>query len=830
MSTGHPPTPQAQWQQARQVAAAAQSVCAAAHTDGPADRIHAAAVRTGAEQAAWIGHHLAGPPPDRRLGALRRLDEVTAAAAQVLTGLDAAAAHLTDRIAIAESDHRELADLDAALAAARAQVTTAADVGRCVEEYVAGHAAALHRAGTAHLARLDRRYFSRAGAVQDRVGRIAGWLRRDRLRVFRDDDRAIAYAKAHAADVAAAAADSARHADEQLRQDVAVVAEVAHAEHVVLEQLTALAPRLRHTAPPPSAPRPPMLIQSVVDTTRIAPALATAAAATVRRADTPAADPAHGVVRRLGAAHAPGRDLPGAWRARALLVERDVLHRHLADAWEQVRARFIQESRASVDATWDHTLAPYLTARDRHLDAWAAVLRDERAALVRELEQLRARQAEALRCRAALAGAMAAPAAARVTSGGRVAPLLQAAAADAADLLRRHPGSRELLADLDRVATGRAELRVAVVAPMKAGKSTLINAIIAEDVLPSRDTAMTGLPTRVVLDGVSAPTLAFDNARLSALRDAQRGLRRRLTGPDGDALAHANPQLAPAITRLRDGVAVSAATGAAAVRALVADINDMLRLTMMLGVDPPAALRAPLQVRVRARRPGETTVVYVDTPGPDEVGASAVLADIVRHQIDAAHVVVVVVDYTRIGSEAAASIAAIVDETMDTLGRDALWAVINRADQRASRDLDPPATRRLVGNLLRIPPEDADRRIVELSALHGLVATRYLAASDPDGEAGRALRELAFPRRRASSPVSAEDLQTAAQDLLAQSGLTELHELVVAQQQEQAGLLAARAVLRRSAALLGGRAEADVPGHGLAGHLADLRWCLSEVR
>ncbi|MFN5610712.1 MAG: dynamin family protein, partial [Pseudanabaena sp.] len=42
------------------------------------------------------------------------------------------------------------------------------------------------------------------------------------------------------------------------------------------------------------------------------------------------------------------------------------------------------------------------------------------------------------------------------------------------------------------------ELRMAIVAPMKAGKSTIINAIVGQDILPSRQQAMTTLPTEIV--------------------------------------------------------------------------------------------------------------------------------------------------------------------------------------------------------------------------------------------------------------------------------------------------------------------------------------------
>ena len=59
---------------------------------------------------------------------------------------------------------------------------------------------------------------------------------------------------------------------------------------------------------------------------------------------------------------------------------------------------------------------------------------------------------------------------------------------------------RMVRTDLDAVRNG--ELRAVVVAPMKAGKSTLVNAIIGYELLPARGSAMTTLPTRIVLDHV----------------------------------------------------------------------------------------------------------------------------------------------------------------------------------------------------------------------------------------------------------------------------------------------------------------------------------------
>ncbi len=52
------------------------------------------------------------------------------------------------------------------------------------------------------------------------------------------------------------------------------------------------------------------------------------------------------------------------------------------------------------------------------------------------------------------------------------------------------------------------ELRMAIAAPMKAGKSTIINAIVGQDILPSRNAAMTTLPTEIVFSkDVTEPKL-----------------------------------------------------------------------------------------------------------------------------------------------------------------------------------------------------------------------------------------------------------------------------------------------------------------------------------
>jgi len=63
----------------------------------------------------------------------------------------------------------------------------------------------------------------------------------------------------------------------------------------------------------------------------------------------------------------------------------------------------------------------------------------------------------------------------------------------------------------ERHKVEQLRMTLAVIGPLKAGKSTLINAIIGDHVLPARKSAMTALPTLIThTDGQAKPILRFD--------------------------------------------------------------------------------------------------------------------------------------------------------------------------------------------------------------------------------------------------------------------------------------------------------------------------------
>lgn len=73
------------------------------------------------------------------------------------------------------------------------------------------------------------------------------------------------------------------------------------------------------------------------------------------------------------------------------------------------------------------------------------------------------------------------------------------------------------------------ELVMSIVAPMKAGKSTIINAVVGQDLLPSRNAAMTTLPTAILFDDqLEFPLLTLSSEIISVFQDTLANLRAEL--------------------------------------------------------------------------------------------------------------------------------------------------------------------------------------------------------------------------------------------------------------------------------------------------------------
>jgi hypothetical protein len=305
---------------------------------------------------------------------------------------------------------------------------------------------------------------------------------------------------------------------------------------------------------------------------------------------------------------------------------------------------------------------------------------------------------------------------------------------------------RMVRTDLDAVRNG--ELRAVVVAPMKAGKSTLVNAIIGYELLPARGSAMTTLPTRIVLDHVATaaelsapeglrPEFRLGDADARQLERLIEAIGRRLPGIS-EKITYEHSHLTDLVRRITAGELVRVertVSGRAAVQAALMDLNDVLRLAELTGLSNFARLadvpviRTPYWSPNAREHEGPGRLVIIDTPGPDEAILAAVLAPVVVRQLTESHIVFVVLDYTHMNNQADKRIRELMQSTVGVIGKDKLYGIVNRIDQRDSEsgaELTDDQLVRSVGAMLGLPPELAGERVYMTSAEYALRSAMVL--------------------------------------------------------------------------------------------------------
>ncbi|WP_238005248.1 dynamin family protein [Dactylosporangium sp. AC04546] len=299
----------------------------------------------------------------------------------------------------------------------------------------------------------------------------------------------------------------------------------------------------------------------------------------------------------------------------------------------------------------------------------------------------------------------------------------------------------KLLRD-ERVAAERLELRMPIIAPMKAGKSTLISAIVGTDIMPARALAMTSLPTQIVplKENGFRLTLPYETYDYFARLKTQ--LFKKLSGADLSALQSQYPQLAELMQRLVDGGIDIAARvdGHKPAQQALTELNDLVRIASVVGLadDVAGELPSPPVLTTPLLGPGAVSgssdrgvLTIIDTPGPDEYGLAARLTQTVTAELARSHVVLMVLDFTHMGTEADAKMRELAKPILGTLGTDKLYVVVNKIDARTGNDtMDTSQVVQFAAHLLGIPMERASERVFETSAARGLAASQVLAAID----------------------------------------------------------------------------------------------------
>lgn len=373
------------------------------------------------------------------------------------------------------------------------------------------------------------------------------------------------------------------------------------------------------------------------------------------------------------------------------------------------------------------------------------------------------------------------------------------------------------------------EMRLPIVAPMKAGKSTIIDAIIGYNILPVREAAMTALPTRIELaDDIAEPILTIRE------EDAEiySGLPGRLAGHvarDFSELADKYGSMEPLLRAVRDGQVEpvhAGYQGYASVEEILTRLNDLLRLSAALLpsedvmgelTDVPT-VRTPYWRRPeRALESVPGKLILIDTPGPDEDGVAVHLTGAVRTELASCHVVLIVLDYVRMGNEASDKVKGLTDPVIEDIGIEKTYAVVNRVDQRrpgVDEEGDKDRVSRFVQVDLKLVDKQARDRIFETKGRLGLAAARVLAAMDRTGEDFRVTDDTAArdfiweqfedeeDREQALGSWSRDYLWTRATKKWTESGIPQLLDEVVGKLQAKVVPTLLDSTLRRQEGLL----------------------------
>lgn len=294
----------------------------------------------------------------------------------------------------------------------------------------------------------------------------------------------------------------------------------------------------------------------------------------------------------------------------------------------------------------------------------------------------------------------------------------------------------------------KLELRMAVVAPMKAGKSTIINAIIGDDLLPSRNAAMTTIPTEIVLKKeLTQPVLILSEHIRKIFKECYQGLKDEIQRLKKDNQLEEKtgqyPHLQELINeihdltdnKLPDFLDSENIEGKENIGKNLTSLNDIVRLASILApeFDPIEKLAEVPRIETgfcevfdndsQSQQLGN--LVIVDTPGPNEAGENLKLSYVVEEQLKKCSGVFIVLDFNQLNNTAAEDVKRKIQPIINLRGKQNLYVLVNKIDQRKEGDMTSDEVKQFVYSDLNLKESENQDQIFEISALKAFSATQF---------------------------------------------------------------------------------------------------------
>ena len=241
----------------------------------------------------------------------------------------------------------------------------------------------------------------------------------------------------------------------------------------------------------------------------------------------------------------------------------------------------------------------------------------------------------------------------------------------------------------------KLELMMAIVAPMKAGKSTVINAIVGEEILPSRNSAMTTLPTQIIFNAeLTQPTLTLSSETVAVLAETLLALQAKIQTIDPQQIQEKiaqYPHLLDLLQQIQDPLGFpiyQKIYGREEVVKALTGLNDIIRLSSLVNpsTEPLSQLttvpciETPFWRRSKCEQNDQKemlgNLVIVDTPGFNEAAENLRLADVVAEQLKKSSMVLIVLDFTQLKTEAAEKVKKDVQQVINLRGKENLYILV----------------------------------------------------------------------------------------------------------------------------------------------------------
>lgn len=348
------------------------------------------------------------------------------------------------------------------------------------------------------------------------------------------------------------------------------------------------------------------------------------------------------------------------------------------------------------------------------------------------------------------------------------------------------------------------ELRMAIVAPMKAGKSTIVNAIIGQEILPSRNAAMTTLPTEIIFDPeAKEPILTLSSQIQEVFRQTFTTLQRKIAEFGMERVQEKIAQY-PHLAKLPEKIQgmskiaiYEKIVGRQQIINSLRALNDIIRLCSVIDpqADPLQSLMDVPRIYTnfwRFEKNVQTDLmgklVIVDTPGPNEAGENLRLGNVVSEQLRASSVVLIVLNFTGLNSKAEEEVKKDVQKVIELRGKENLYVLVNKVDQRKDGDMTPEQVRQFVTAEFGLDDVTNTERVFEISARWAFSAISFLVESEQSPnlqvaqmKSARSLAQDVFPLdwEEELEEVTVEQLQRKAEKLWKKSGFDNFLEKAI---------------------------------------------------